>query len=143
MTFHARAARPLALAFVAAAVLACALGLPAGAVPIKDLHVNSPTGVPAPPYGVGTTVTVTGVVVSPDGVFSTTNDEVVVRDTSGAITVFRSGGGYNYVHGDSVTVTGQIAHFNGLTEISNASILTVSSPSTPRATSPSTTTPSS
>ena len=122
-----RAANPLALLLSAAAFMALVAGSPAGAVPIRDIHINSPSGVPMAPYGVGTTVTVTGVVVSPDNTFSPTNDEVVVRDTSGAVTVFRTGGGFNYVQGDSVTVTGQIAHFNGLTEIGNASIVTVHS----------------
>jgi phosphatidylserine/phosphatidylglycerophosphate/cardiolipin synthase-like enzyme len=120
-----RPANPLAaLALATAALLAVAAGTPAGAVPIRDLHVNTTSGVPAPPYGPGVTVTVTGVVVSPDNTFSLTNDEVVVRDTSGAITVFRAPGAFVYNLGDSVTVTGQIAHFNGLTEISNASIVT-------------------
>jgi len=100
---------------------------PASAIPIRDLHAVTTSGVPAPPYGPGVTVTVTGVVVSPDNTFSLTSDEVVVRDTTGAITVFRSGGGYTYNLGDSVTVTGQIAQFSGLTEISNASIVTTHS----------------
>ena len=64
---------------------------PTSAVPIRDLHAVTTSGVPAPPYGPGVTVTVTGVVVSPDNTFSLTSDEVVVRDTTGAITVFRSG----------------------------------------------------
>jgi hypothetical protein len=125
MTHRARrAANPLALIPALAALLAFLAGSPAGAVPIKDLHTNTTSGVPAPPYGPGTTVTVTGVIVSPDNTFSLTSDEVVVRDTTGAITLFRSPGAYNYALGDSVTVTGQIAHFNGLTEITNASIVT-------------------
>lgn len=112
------------VAALAALVLVGLAAPPAGAIPIRDLHANTTSGTPALPYSVGTTVTVTGVVVSPDNVFSLTSDEVVVRDTTGAITVFRSGGGYTYNMGDSVTVTGQVAHFNGLTEISNASIVT-------------------
>jgi hypothetical protein len=128
MTHRRLAANPLALlACAAAALAALAAGTPAGAVPIRDLHQNTTSGMPALPYGPGTTVTVTGVVVSPDNTFSLTNDEVVVRDTTGAITVFRSGGGFTYNQGDSVTVTGQIAQFNGLTEISNASIVTLHS----------------
>ena len=122
-----RAANPLALLLPAAALVALVLGaaaVPAAAVPIRDLHQNTTSGVPAPPYGPGTTVTVTGVVVSPDNVFSLTADEVVVRDTTGAITVFRSPGAFSYALGDSVTVTGQIVQFNGLTEIGNASIVT-------------------
>lgn len=108
------------------APLASLLTSPAAGVPIRDLHLNTVSGVPANPYPVGTTVTVTGVVISPDGIFSHTNNEVQVRDTTGAITVFRSNGvgTYDYDLGDSVTVTGQIAHFNGLTEIGNAVLVT-------------------
>lgn len=119
-----RAANPLALFALVSALAGTLAAAPSGAVPIRDLHLNTTSGVPAPPYGPGTTVTVTGVVVSPDNTFSLTADEVVVRDTTGAITVFRSGGGFTYNLGDSVTVTGQITQFNGLTEIGNASIVT-------------------
>ena len=84
MTRARRAATPLALFLSAAALLALAAGTPAGAVPIRDLHVNSTSGVPLAPYGVGTTVSVTGVIVSPDNTFSLTSDEVVIRDTTGA-----------------------------------------------------------
>ncbi len=99
------------------------------AVPIGDLHVNTSSGVQNAPYAVGTTVTVTGVVTTPDSTFSKTNNEVQVQDPTGAVTVFRSAGvaTYHYVLGDSVTVTGQIVQFNGLTEISNASIVTTHS----------------
>ena len=99
------------------------------AVPIGDLHINSSSGVCAPPYTVGTTVTVTGIVTVPDSVFSDANNELQIQDSTGAVTVFRSGGLslYHYNLGDSVTVTGQIAQFNGLTEISNASIVTLHS----------------
>ncbi len=119
-----RPALPFAISLALLALLAAA---PASAIPIRDLHLNTTSGVPAPPYGPGATVTVTGVVVSPDNTFSLTSDDVVVRDSTGAITVFRSGGGFTYNLGDSVTVTGQIVHFNGLTEISNASIVTTHS----------------
>jgi hypothetical protein len=99
------------------------------AVPIGDLHVNTSSGVQNNPYPVGTTVTVTGIVTTPDSIFSDANTEVQVQDSTGAVTVFRSGGiaAFHYGLGDSVTVTGQIAQFNGLTEISNASIVTLHS----------------
>ncbi|MGH7726202.1 MAG: phospholipase D-like domain-containing protein [Candidatus Eiseniibacteriota bacterium] len=125
LPFRFRLPLPLA-SFAMVAVLGALASLvaPAAGVPIRDLHQNTTSGVPQNPYAVGTTVTVTGVVISPDGIFSPTNNEVQVRDTTGAITVFRSGGvgTYDYDLGDSVTVTGQIAHFNGLTEISNATL---------------------
>ncbi len=99
----------------------------ASAVNIGDLHINTSSGIQNNPYPVGTTVTVTGVVSAGDGSFSGVNNEVAVMDTTGGIVVFRSGGiglGFHYNLGDSVSVTGQIAQFNGLTEISNASIVT-------------------
>ncbi len=110
-----------------AALILALLAAPASAIPIRDLHAVTTSGLPALPYNVGVTVTVTGVVISPDNIFSLTSDDVVVRDTTGGMTLFRSGGGYTYNLGDSVTVTGQIAHFNGLTEIGNASIVTTHS----------------
>jgi hypothetical protein len=110
----------LASLLLAGAVLGGASS--ASAVPIGDLHFVTSSGVPAFPYQSGTTVSVTGIVVSPDSVFSKSNNDVVIRDMTGAITCFRSGGinlGIHYNLGDSVTVTGQIFHFNGLTEITN------------------------
>ena len=106
---------------------ALAFAATAFAVPIGDIHVVTSSGVQNNPYPVGTTVTVTGIVTTPDSIFSDVNNEVQVQDSTGAITVFRSGGlsTYHYNLGDSVTVTGQIAQFNGLTEISNASIVTL------------------
>ena len=109
--------------------LLLAVAATAFAVPIGDIHVVTSSGIQNNPYPVGTTVTVTGVVTTPDSIFSDTNNEVQVMDSTGAITVFRAGGlsTYHYALGDSVTVTGQIAQFNGLTEISNASIVTLHS----------------
>jgi len=106
-----------------------AVAATAFAVPIGDIHVVTSSGIQNNPYPVGTTVTVTGVVITPDSTFSDANTEVQVQDSTGAITVFRVGGIslYHYGLGDSVTVTGQIAQFNGLTEISNASIVTLHS----------------
>jgi hypothetical protein len=103
-----------------------AIAVVAHAVPIGDLHFNTSSGVPNNPYSIGTTVTVTGVVTTPDSIFSDTATQVQVRDSTGAITVFRSGGIslFHYSLGDSVTVTGQIAQFNGVTEIGNATLVT-------------------
>jgi len=106
-----------------------ALAATAFAVPIGDLHVNTSSGMQNNPYPPGTTVTVTGIVSTPDSIFSDANNEVQVQDSTGAITVFRTNGisTFHYGLGASVTVTGQIAQFNGLTEISNASIVTLHS----------------
>src|SRR5437667_9357930 len=114
--------RPRAHALVLTS-LALMTAAAAGAVPIRDLHQETSTGTPANPYPVGTTVTVTGVVSCPDSILSKVNTEVFVQDTTGGISAFRTSGiaaGFHYHLGDSVTVTGQIAQFNGLTEIGNA-----------------------
>jgi hypothetical protein len=115
------------LMLIPAALLAVAAS--AFAVPIGDLHVVTSSGVQNNPYPSGTTVTVTGIVTTPDSIFSDANNEVQVQDSTGGITVFRTGGlsTYHYNLGDSVTVTGQITQFNGLTEITNASIVTLHS----------------
>jgi hypothetical protein len=122
-----RAANPLASFLWAAAAVALFAASPAGAVPIRDLHAVTTSGQPAPPYGPGTTVTVTGVVISPDNTFSLTGDEIVVRDSTGAILCFNSSNVAAYAMGDSVTITGQIFLFNGVTEITNATRVTLHS----------------
>jgi len=95
----------------------------ASAVNIIDLHNNTSAGVPAAPYGVGTVVTVTGIVTVPDSVFNTYSTDCYVQDETGGIDIFVSAGlnsGLHFKLGDNVTVTGKIAQFNGLTEIGTA-----------------------
>ncbi len=106
---------------VALAVALAASGVRAQVIPIIDLHHNTATGQPAAPYQIGALVTVSGIVTVPDSVFSTYSTSIHIQDETGGINVFRSGGldqGDHFALGDSVTLTGYIAFYNGLTEIS-------------------------
>ncbi len=84
-------------------------------VPIVTVHVNDATGVPAAPFGLGEEVTVTGIVTAN---YSTVRTDVYVQDGTGGINVFS----FDTLtipldRGDSVTVTGTILQFRGLTEL--------------------------
>jgi DNA/RNA endonuclease YhcR with UshA esterase domain len=64
-------------------------------------------------------VTVKGVVTVATGTFSTTNNDVFVQDATGGVNVYRSGSTSPSLSlGDSVTVTGDVDQFFGLTRIS-------------------------
>jgi phosphatidylserine/phosphatidylglycerophosphate/cardiolipin synthase-like enzyme len=105
----------LALLFVQAATVS-----DANAVYIINLHNNTSSGVPAAPYGPGTNVTISGIVTSPDSVFNTYSTDVYVQDETAGIDIYVLGGipsGLHFRLGDSVTVSGNIKQFNGLTEI--------------------------
>jgi len=84
-------------------------------VHIADLHINDSQGVPAAPYQIGATVTVSGIIT---GDFSATQTNIFVQDATGGVCVYRPYRSYNYQVGDSVTVTGTITQFRGLLEIS-------------------------
>ncbi len=103
----------------AATVLTVSAMIPAlaGASPISVLHQNDANG---NVLNKGTSITVTGVVTVPDSTFSTTATDNHIQDATGGVDVFQSGGlaTYHMSLGDSVTITGTIAQFNGLTEIS-------------------------
>jgi hypothetical protein len=102
------------------------LGSIAIAVPIGDLHENDSNGVPAPPYTTGTPVEVTGVVTVPDTVFHQFSTAVHVQDVTGGIYIFQSGvGAWDLELGDSVTVSGSVEHFLGLTEITGLTDVTI------------------
>jgi phosphatidylserine/phosphatidylglycerophosphate/cardiolipin synthase-like enzyme len=117
-----RAAAPARTAFLLVALAAAVTG-PAvvTAVPIGDLHQNDMNGVPATPYTIGTPVAISGIVTAPDTVFNRFSTAIHVQDATGGIYVFQSGGVFqwNFDLGDSVTVAGEIAHFLGLTEVTN------------------------
>jgi phosphatidylserine/phosphatidylglycerophosphate/cardiolipin synthase-like enzyme len=84
-------------------------------VPIVTIHVNDATGVPVSPYAVGSEATVTGVVTAN---LSTTRTDVYVQDGTGGIDLFNAAlGPVTLVPGDSITVTGSILQFRGLTEL--------------------------
>jgi phosphatidylserine/phosphatidylglycerophosphate/cardiolipin synthase-like enzyme len=84
-------------------------------VHIVDIHINDSQGVPKAPYQSGATVTVSGIITAD---LSTTQTKIFVQDATAGVNIFRSNRSYNYEVGDSVTVTGSILQFRGLTEIS-------------------------
>ena len=84
-------------------------------VTISSIHVNDASGVCAAPYAVGAEATVTGIVTAN---LSSTRTDVYVQDETGGIDVFNSAlGPLTLAPGDSVTVTGTILQFRGLTEL--------------------------
>ncbi len=86
------------------------------AVPIVEIHRNTSAG---QPLNLGSPVTISGIVTSPDGIFSTFNCETYIQDETAGINFWVSGayGTYNLALGDSVTVTATIAFYSGLTEL--------------------------
>ncbi|MBC8367806.1 hypothetical protein H8E52_10380 [bacterium] len=112
--------RSLALA---SAVLV--LALPALAIDIIDLHANTSTGVPTM---LGTEVTIGGIVTVPELIYSDYSFEVYVQDGTAGINVYISGAidAFEAALGDSVTVTGPVAQYNGLTELGTSeAVMTV------------------
>lgn len=95
----------------------------AGDTPIFDLHAAGSNGVL---LYLGYDARVTGVATVAHGVFSTTNLDVYIQDASGGINVFAFGlnPGLTITVGNSYTVTGAVAQFNGKTEIIPADQLT-------------------
>ncbi len=84
-------------------------------VRIVDLHINDSQGVPAAPYQIGATVTISGIITAD---FSATQTNIFVQDATGGVCVYRAFRSFNYQLGDSVAVTGTITQFRGLVEIS-------------------------
>lgn len=82
--------------------------------PIVEIHINDAQGVPAAPYQIGAVVTVSGVITAD---LNPTRTDVYVQDETGGINIFKSTRSFNYEVGDSVTITGSILQFRGLTEI--------------------------
>ena len=89
-------------------------------VPIVDVHVNDASGVPASPYGIGTSVTISGIITAD---FNSTRTDIYVQDNTAGIDIFSYSRYYDYQVGDSVTLTGSVQQFRGLTEISPDSAL--------------------
>jgi phosphatidylserine/phosphatidylglycerophosphate/cardiolipin synthase-like enzyme len=84
-------------------------------VPIFQLHVNDASGVPAAPYGLGTSVTISGIITAS---YNSTGTDVYVQDATAGIDLYSPSRYFDYQIGDSITVTGTILQFRGLTEIS-------------------------
>lgn len=85
------------------------------AVPIVQLHVNDSYGVPVSPYAIGTSVTVSGIITAD---YNSSSTDIYVQDQTAGIDIYSSSRYLDYKIGDSVTVTGKITQFRGLTEIS-------------------------
>ncbi|MFH0992427.1 MAG: phospholipase D-like domain-containing protein [bacterium] len=83
-------------------------------IPIINVHINDAQGVPAPPYQNGATVTVSGIITAD---LTSTRTDVFVQDATAGISIYQPVRFFNYQMGDSVTVTGTITQFRGLTEI--------------------------
>jgi len=104
-------------------LLCIALPVAALAIPIGNLHQNFANGTPAL---LGQTVTVSGVVTVPTYLLNGYSLEVYVQDETGGVNVYVTGGAssWNLALGDSVTVTSQVAFYNGLTELGTDSSYT-------------------
>ena len=101
-------------------------GLPAPIVPqpavrvldlvqILDVHVNDASGVCAAPYQVGSEATVSGIVTAN---LSSTRTSVYVQDATAGVNLFNAAlPPITLAPGDSITVTGSILQFRGLTEL--------------------------
>lgn len=84
-------------------------------VPIVVVHVNDASGVPMSPYGIGAEATVTGTVTVN---FNSTRTDLYLQDGTAGINLFSSSlPPFTVQAGDSLTVTGSILQFRGLTEI--------------------------
>ncbi|TMQ51228.1 MAG: T9SS type A sorting domain-containing protein [Candidatus Eisenbacteria bacterium] len=84
-------------------------------VPIVVVHVNDASGVPTSPYGIGAEATVTGVVTVN---FSSSRTDVYLQDGTAGINLFSFDlPPFTLQPGDSLTVTGSILQFRGLTEL--------------------------
>ncbi|MGQ4871933.1 MAG: phospholipase D-like domain-containing protein [Candidatus Thorarchaeota archaeon] len=121
---HASKASSVITAAVSALLLAVFLTFPHPAyswgrdvVDIIDLHHNDSDGVPAPPYTIGTPVTITGVVTVGVGTFTYSYTEIFVQDATGGIMVYNPSVLYEFAIGDTVTIDGEIAQYRGMTEV--------------------------
>lgn len=83
--------------------------------PILAVHVNDAAGVCAAPYAVGSEATVSGIVTAN---LSSTRMNVYVQDGTGGLDLFNAAlPPITLAPGDSITVTGSILQFRGLTEL--------------------------
>ncbi|MGA8265723.1 MAG: phospholipase D-like domain-containing protein, partial [Ignavibacteriaceae bacterium] len=80
-----------------------------------QIHVNDSNGVPASPYSLGTKVTISGIITAD---YNPSGTDVYMQDETAGIDIYSPARILDYQVGDSVTVTGSILQFRGLTEIS-------------------------
>ncbi|MGQ9854461.1 MAG: hypothetical protein ACUVTG_13800, partial [Candidatus Oleimicrobiaceae bacterium] len=85
-------------------------------VPIIELHHNDVNGMPKAPYAEGTQVTVTGVATVGTGTYGS-NLEIYLQDNTAGVCVFGLSDGTEVRLGDSLTVTGIVKSYYGLTEV--------------------------
>jgi phosphatidylserine/phosphatidylglycerophosphate/cardiolipin synthase-like enzyme len=84
-------------------------------VPIVVVHVNDASGVAASPYAPGAEATVTGVVTAN---LSSVRTDLYLQDGTAGIDIFSFDlPPFSIQPGDSLTVTGSIAQFRGITEL--------------------------
>ncbi len=87
---------------------------PLGAVNIGDLHTNDSQGVS---LWNGSTVSIDGVITVSTGTFTTTYTEVYIQDVTGGLMVYHPRIPVTFAVGDSVSMTGLIQQYRGMTEI--------------------------
>lgn len=92
--------------------------------PVISVHVNDSNGVPAEPYQVDALVRIGGIITAD---LDPARTDICVQDETAGIEVYSSTRFADYKVGDSVTVTGKISQFAGLTEINPDSIFIHSS----------------
>jgi phosphatidylserine/phosphatidylglycerophosphate/cardiolipin synthase-like enzyme len=86
-------------------------------VDIIDLHQNTSSGLPAAPHTVGSAVTVTGVITTGFGVFTTEYTDSYIQDATGGVMLYDTAIPYEFALGDSVTIVGTIEQYRGMTEV--------------------------
>jgi len=99
--------------------MAADLGVPIQFMPIAEA-IKDENGDRIPDR-LGESVTITGIVTVPSGVFNTQYTDIYVQDSSAGVNVFA----WDTMHlelGDSVMVSGQVDQYRGKTEVSSASI---------------------
>lgn len=87
-----------------------------GTTPLADIHAVDADGVLL--YD-GYDVRVNGIATAETGIFSPTNLDVYIQDTTGGVNVFQFGltGGFTITRGNDYTVTGTIDQYNGKAEV--------------------------
>ncbi len=87
------------------------------AVDIIDLHHNNSSGIPASPYQVGAIVTISGTVTVGVGTFTNEYTDVYLQDSTAGVMIYDIAIPHNFALGDSVTFTGEIKQYQGMTEV--------------------------
>lgn len=113
--------------------LFCILPSSLVATDILELHHNDATGRPAAPWSIGKTVTITGVVTAPAGLFGVTTFDIYVQDSTAGINVYSSRSDLPFLQlGDWVRMTGTVGYANGgMTFIKDPSAIAVLSKNHP------------